>query len=111
MQILINLLLNGLAVFFAAYILPGVDVDSFFTAILVSVVLGIANALIKPLLLILTLPITLITLGLFTFVINGLIVLLVTRIVPGFTVENFWWAVLFSIVISLVSSFLQSLTK
>jgi len=106
-----RLLISGLSVIITSYILPGVKVDSLLTAIIVGVVLGIVNSVIKPILILLTLPVTIMTLGLFTLVINGLLVLLTSSLVPGFRVENFWWAVLFSIVISLVSWFLNSLTK
>lgn len=109
MQILIKVLVNGLAVFATAYILPGVHVQSFLTAIIVGIVLGILNTLLKPILVILTLPITVVTLGLFYFVLNALLILLVSVVVPGFTVVNFWWALLFSFVISIVSWFLSSL--
>lgn len=111
MQLLSYLLINGIAVFVASYILPGVSIDSFQTAIIVAIVLGIVNAVIKPVLLFFTFPITLITLGLFTFVINGLMVLLVDYLVPGFRVDSFLWAIIFSFVISIVSSFLNTLTK
>lgn len=110
MGILISILINGLAVFFTAYILPGVNVDSFVTAIIVAVVLGIVNFVIKPVLHLLTLPITILTLGLFTFVINALMILLVDYLVDGFHVDNFWAALLFSLVLSVVSSLLRSLT-
>ncbi len=110
MGILISILINGLAVFFTSYILPGVKVDSFITAIIVAVVLGIVNFVVKPILHLLTLPITILTLGLFTFVINALMILLVDYLVTGFHVDNFWAALLFSLVLSLVSSLLRSLT-
>ncbi len=109
MQIVINLLLSAFAVLISAYLLPGVKVDSFFTAIVIAVVLGIINAIIKPVLVILTLPINIISLGLFTFVINGIIILLVSALVPGFKVNSFLWAILFSIVLSIVSWFISSL--
>lgn len=111
MQFIINLLINGFAVFVTAYLLPGVHIRDFLTAIIVSVVLGIANALVKPILVILTLPITVFTLGIFYFVINGLLILLVSVIVPGFTVNNLWWAILFSVVLSLVNWVLHLLSK
>jgi len=111
MGILINLLINGLAVYITAHVLPGVAVDSFFTAIIVSIVLGIVNTFIKPILFILTLPATLLTLGLFTFVINALMVYLVATFVPGFHINGFWSALFFSIVLSLISWFLRGLTK
>lgn len=103
MNILANWLLSSLALLAASYILPGVHVRGFFVAMVVVVVLALINAIIKPVLILLTLPITIVTLGLFTFVINALMVLLAARIVPGFTVDNFWWALLFSIVLSLIN--------
>jgi putative membrane protein len=111
MQFIINLLINGFAVFVTAYILKGVYVDGFLTALIVSVVLGIVNTLLKPILLILTLPFTILTFGLFVFIINGLMILLVSRIVPGFRVDGFFTAILFSLVLSIVNWFLQALTK
>ncbi len=111
MQFLINLLLSGLAVVISAYILPGVHVDGFVTALIVAVVLGIVNAILKPILVILTLPITILTLGLFTLVINAILVLLVSSIVPGFRVDGFVWAFIFSIILSIVNSFLNQLSS
>ena len=100
-----------MAVFISAYVLPGVTVDSFTTALIVAVVLGIINAFLKPILMLLTLPITIVTLGLFTFIINAILVLLVARIVPGFYVSGFIWALIFSLILSIVTTFLNSLTK
>lgn len=111
MKALAQLLLNASAVFITAYILPGVNVDNFIVAIIVAVVLGIVNMILRPILIFLTLPVTVITLGLSVFVINALLVILVTRIVPGFQVENFWWALSFSLILSIVTSFLNALTK
>jgi|SRR3989344_1590386 len=111
MTILFNWIISALAVIAAAYLLPGVHVANFTTALVVALVLGIINAVVKPILLILTFPITLLTLGLFTFVINAVVILLASSIVSGFTVDGFWWALLYSIVLSLVNSFLHSLKK
>src|SRR3989338_5945696 len=111
MEILMRALVNGLAVWITSYVLPGVNVDGFLTAIIVAVILGIVNAVLKPLLILLTIPITVLSLGLFIFVINALLILLVAKIVPGFTVESFWWALGFSLVLSIVNSFLHSLTQ
>ena len=110
MELLIKLLISGLAVFITAYLLPGVHVDGFFTALVVAVILGVINAIIKPIILILTLPINIITLGLFTFVVNACMILITSALVTGFDVANFWWALLFSLVLSIVGWFLQSLT-
>jgi putative membrane protein len=103
MGILINWLASALVIFIAAYLLPGVHVASFWTALIVALVMGILNILVKPLLVILTLPITIVTLGLFLLVINALIVLLVSHLVPGFQVDGFLWAFLFSILVSIIN--------
>lgn len=104
MQILINLILSGIAVFVSSYILPGIKVDGFITALVVAIILAAVNFFIKPLVLLLTLPINILTLGLFSLVINALMVVLVAAIVPGFHVDGILWALVFSIVLSLISS-------
>jgi len=109
MNILINWLVSAFAILVTAYLLPGVVVGNFTTALVVALVLGIINAFIKPILLILTLPINILTLGLFTFVINALIIILTADLVPGFKVNGFWWALLFSVVLSIINSFLHQL--
>lgn len=109
MKIILHILLSSLAVFVTARILPGVKVDSFTTAVVVAVVLGAANAILRPILLILTLPINIMTLGLFTFVIIGAMVKFTAGIVPGFQVENFWWALGFALVLSVINFFLHTL--
>lgn len=106
MNLLIRLLISTVAVIVAAYILPGVAVDSFLTAILVAIIMSILNMVVKPIMIILTIPITILTLGLFLFVINALIVLLASSLITGFTVDGFWYALLFSIVLSLINSLL-----
>lgn len=111
MSIIINLLISGLAVFVSAYILPGVSVTGFGAALVAAVVLGIVNAFIKPVISIFALPITVLTLGLFSIVINGLLVLLVSAIVPGFDVDGFLWAIVFAFVMSLINGFLGMLSK
>lgn len=111
MKFIINLLINGFAVFIAAYLLPGIKIDSFITAIIVSIGLGIVNTLIRPILLLFTLPLTLVTFGLFIFIINGLLVLLVSTFVPGFKVQSFFWAMAFSAVLWAVNFVFHSLTK
>lgn len=109
MKILINLALSALAVYVTARILPGVVLDGFGTALVVAVALGAANAVLRPLLLILTLPINVLTLGLFTFVIIGGMVQLVSWLVPGFQVFGFWRALAFALVLWLVNAFLSRL--
>ncbi|HBB66690.1 MAG TPA: hypothetical protein DCZ93_05205 [Elusimicrobia bacterium] len=109
MKIIINLLLSTLAVFVTARILPGVTLDGFGTALVVAVVLGAVNAVLRPVLLILTLPINLLSLGLFTFVIIGGLVQLVSWLVPGFQVASFWWALVFALVLWAINAFLSAL--
>jgi putative membrane protein len=109
MKILVDVLISGLAVFVTARILPGVQLAGFGTAVVVAVVLGLINGLIRPILLILTLPINILTLGLFTFVIIGFCVELTAMVVPGFKVAGLLWALVFAGVLSLVNSFLLGL--
>lgn len=87
----------------AAYVIPGITVRSFFSALWVALFLGIVNMLLRPFLILITLPINILTLGLFTFVINGVIILLASSIVKGFQVSGFWIAVLFSIMLSIIN--------
>jgi putative membrane protein len=101
-----SLLVSAIISFGLSYILPGVHIDQFFTALIVALVLAVLNAIIKPVLIILTLPITIFTLGLFLFVINAVIILLADRFIPGFKVDGFWWALLFSLLLSLLTSLL-----
>lgn len=110
MHALITILLSAIAIFVTANILPGVHISGFGTALIVAVVLGFINAFIRPLLFFLTLPINVLTLGLFTFVIIGGLVMLVTYVVPGFTIASFWWALAFAFVCALINGFLNALT-
>lgn len=111
MRVLVKLLVNAFAVMVAAYLLPGVTVAGYFDAFVIAIVLGILNTIVKPILHLLALPITILTLGLFALVINAVVILLVDAIVPGFSVDGFVWALLFSLVLSLVSAFLGSLAR
>ncbi len=104
-RFLIHWLVIALALWVTAYILPGVNVDSYQALAIAAVVLGLVNALIRPILTILTLPITILTLGLFYLVVNGLTFLLASKIVPGFHVGGFWWAVIGALLVSIISSF------
>lgn len=110
MAILIKLLITSIAVYVAAYIIPGVEIDSFVSLLVVAIVLGIINTFVKPILVILTFPLTVLTLGIFLLLLNGILILLVGSIVPGFTVTSLFAAVLFSIVVSLVSSLLTKIS-
>ncbi|MFL9482130.1 phage holin family protein [Chitinophagaceae bacterium LWZ2-11] len=102
-------LISSVAVLLAAYLLSGVYVKDTWSAILVAAVLGLLNSFVKPILIILTLPITVFTLGIFLLVINILIVKWVSEIVPGFRVNSWWSALLFSIIVSVVTALIQGL--
>ncbi|NMB70257.1 phage holin family protein [candidate division WWE3 bacterium] len=111
MKLIVQLFINTVAVLVAAYILPGIEVADTFTAFLVGIVIGVLNTFIKPLLVLLTLPITLLTFGLFALIINGLLVIVTSYLVPGFIVGSLIDALLFSIILSITSSFLWMLAK
>lgn len=111
MYTIMSILLSTLAVCITAYILPGVHITSFWSALVAAVILGIVNGLILPLLLIITLPLNILTLGLLTFVIIGFLVMAVSAIVPGFHVDGFWWALVFALVLTIINSFLHSIAK
>ncbi|SDQ27887.1 phage holin family protein [Flagellimonas zhangzhouensis] len=111
MKLILRLLLNAIAVVILSYILPGVGVDSMMTAIIVAVVLSVLNFLVKPILVILTLPITILTLGLFLLVINAIIILIAANLIGGFQVVSFWWAVIFSLLLSILQAILHSVLK
>ena len=107
---MIDFIVYAIAIAISAYLLPGIEVTGVVALLLTALVLGIVNALIKPLLILLTLPVNILTLGLFTLVINALLILLVAQIVPGFTVSGFWWALLFGVILSVISGFLLGMT-
>lgn len=111
MTILINWIISAIAIMVAAYVLPGVSVSGFVTALVLAVVLGAINMLVRPVLLLLTLPITIVTLGLFTLVINAGLIMLAAAVVPGFAVAGFWWALLFGIVLSIVEGVINHFGK
>ena len=111
MNLILRILLTSILVLFISRLLPGVAVDSFMTSVIVAIVLGLLNLFVKPVLVIFTLPVTLLTFGLFLLVINALVILLCAELVSGFTVRTFWNALFFSIVLSLFQSLLFSLGK
>src|SRR3989344_2974587 len=111
MNFLIRWLLSALAIIIVTYLLPGVAIDSLFAALVTALILGLINTFVKPLIIILTLPINILTLGLFTFVINALLIMLTDFIVPGFSVASFWWALLFSVILTVVNFALNDITK
>jgi putative membrane protein len=111
MKLIIRLLLNTVAVIILSKVLSGVYVESYTTALIVAVVLGLLNLLVKPILVVLTFPITIVTLGLFMLVINALIILLADELITGFSVSSIWIAILFSVLLSLLQSLLYSIFK
>lgn len=111
MGLLISLLLNALALIITAYIVPGFKVDSFTSALLAAIVLAVINTFVKPLLLIFTLPLTILTLGLFLFIVNAIVLRLTSLVVSGFQVDGWLPAILGAIVLSLTSTILSMLVK
>lgn len=109
MYILFRWLLSTTSIILSAYIIEAVIVQNFWSALWVSLVLGLVNAILRPILIVLTLPINILSLGLFTLVINALMVMLVSSIVKGFYVEGFWYAMLFSILVSVISYILNTI--
>ncbi|MDW3210129.1 MAG: phage holin family protein [Reichenbachiella sp.] len=109
MNILIRLILSAIAVLICSYVLPGAHVSGFMTAIVVAGVLAIVNILVKPIFVLLTIPVTVLTFGLFLLFINTFMILLVSSLVPGFDIDGFWWAFLFSVALSIVNSVFESM--
>jgi putative membrane protein len=105
MKFILRILLSAIAVVILSKILPHVFVDTYYTAIIVAIVLSLLNFIVKPILVILTLPVTILTLGLFLLIINAIIILLADKLIDGFSVDGIGWALLFSLCLS----FLQSL--
>lgn len=103
-NILIQLLVSTLLVLGLSWALPGVHVTGFWTALVVAIILGFLNLFVRPILIIITIPVTILTLGLFLLVINAFMVIFAGYIVDGFTVDNFWWALLFSLFLSLLNT-------
>jgi len=108
MKTIIHWVMSALAILISAYVLPGVHVDGFLSALIVAVVLGVINVFLRPILIMFTLPLTVLTLGLFVLVINGILIMLAAYVVPGFAVDGFLSAFLFGIVLAVVSAVLQS---
>jgi putative membrane protein len=111
MGFLLRLFFTWLAILLASYMLKGIHVDNYVTALIAAAVLALLNSFVKPILVFLTIPITLVTLGLFLLVINALIVYMVAYFVKGFTVDSFWWALGFSLLVSFIVSILSGLEK
>ncbi|HEX9980014.1 MAG TPA: phage holin family protein [Flavobacterium sp.] len=111
MKLLFRILVTSALVLLLSYFMRGVVVDSFLTSIIVAVVLGLLNIFIKPVIVLFTLPVTIVTFGVFLLVINALMILLCTEIVGGFSVDSFWTALLFSLLLSLSQSLVYGLMR
>lgn len=104
MNIILRLLFNALGLLLIANYVSGIKVDDFYSALIAALILGLLNLFVRPILLILTLPITVLTLGIFAFVINGALFLFAASFIEGFEVESFWYALLGSLLMSIVST-------
>lgn len=111
MQIILALLINAIALIFTAYIVPGFVVEDFTSSLLAAIVLGVVNTFIKPVLSFITAPLTIVTLGLFTFVVNAIVLFIVSAVVPGLKIEGWLPAILGAIVLSIISTILNSVLK
>lgn len=111
MKLLLRLLLTAIAVVILAKILPGVSVDSYWTAIIVAIVLSLLNFIVKPILVLFTLPVTILTLGLFLLIINAIIIFMADGFIDGFDVSGWFMAIIFSLLLSLFQSVLFSILK
>lgn len=111
MYIILSILLNALALLITAYVVPGFGVANFQSALLAAIVLGIINTFIKPVLLFLTFPLTIVTLGLFIFVVNAIVLFMASAVVPGLTIAGWMPAILGAIVLSVVSTGMSMLVK
>jgi putative membrane protein len=104
MNFIMRIVVTSIIAFLLSYLLSGVHFDTFTSAIVLAIVLAILNAIVKPILILITLPITVVTLGLFLFVINALIILLADSLIKDFHVDGFWWALFFSLLLSIFTS-------
>jgi len=111
MKIISNILVTALALVITAYLIPGIEVNGVYPALIAALILGILNVIIKPILVILTLPITIITLGLFMFVINATLFMFAASFIEGFTVDGFLIAILGSLIVSVISAFANNFIK
>jgi putative membrane protein len=110
-NLFIKILVTSIAVMVCANILPGVHLKNYTTALLLAFVLSLLNVFVKPVLIALTIPFTLFTFGLFLLVVNALIILMADNLVDGFELDGFWYAMLFSIVLSILTSILDSFNR
>ena len=111
MNFLVKLFLSAIAIMLTSYLLPGVEVSEFFSDVLFAALLALLNATVKPLLIIFTLPLTVFTLGLFLMVINAVVILIADDFIPGVEVDGFWWALIFSLILTIITSILEGMTK
>ena len=111
MNLIIRLFITAAVAYGLSIILKGVHIPNFTDALILAIVLALLNTFIKPILVILTLPITIITMGLFLFVINALIILLADRLMDGIRIDGFWWAAIFSLILSVASSVVYSMVE
>lgn len=113
MRFLIQLIISTLAVLIASFLLPGVAIqdNNVFTALIVAAVLAFLNAVVKPIMIVLTIPVTIFTFGFFLLVINALMIILASKLVDGFRVDGFWWALLFSFILSIITSILENIKR
>ena len=106
-----NLLINTLSIFAVAYVLSGIQVETFATALILAVVMAVLNVTLKPLLILITIPLTVITLGLFLLVVNVLVLYAAAALIDGFVIAGFWWALAFSLLVTFVNSILYGVDK
>ncbi|NQU84086.1 MAG: phage holin family protein [Parcubacteria group bacterium] len=111
MALLINWLIDAVLIFTVAYLFPAIGLDTFWIALIAAVVIGLLNSLLRPLLILLTLPINILTLGLFTLVINAGIIMLADYLIAGFSVASFWWALLLTLLLSLANGLIGQYRK
>jgi putative membrane protein len=108
---IMRIIITAIVAFGLSYILNGIHIDTFWTAIILAIVLALLNAIVKPILILLTLPITIVTVGLFLFVINALIILIADELLSGFETDSFWWALLFGLLLSFLTSLMYGKNK
>lgn len=108
MKLILHWFLSAIGLLLTAFLVPGAAISGLITALILAVVIGSINAVVRPLLVALTLPLTVVTFGLFLLIINGITVFLASMIMPGFTVNGFWTAVLFAIILSIVNGVIHS---
>ncbi|XHU96674.1 MAG: phage holin family protein [cyanobacterium endosymbiont of Rhopalodia gibba] len=111
MQFLFTWLITAISLLITAYVIPGIFIESLVAAVFAAIVMGVVNAIVRPILILFTLPLTFLSLGLFLFVVNAIAFSLVSYFTPGFSINTFWDALLGSIILSLVSGFLSQLLE